>query len=95
VPDWPTAGIATAHDASATVSWTAPASDGGAPIHVYVITAYVQDEWMKNKMFEAPATMQIFDGLTNGTEYRFFVRASNEIGIGPYSMASNPVTPTA
>lgn len=31
--------------------------------------------------------------LTNGTTYTITVRAENESGFGPYSEASNPVTP--
>jgi hypothetical protein len=33
-------------------------------------------------------------GLTNGTTYRFRVRAINAVGTGGYSKATNPVTPS-
>jgi hypothetical protein len=32
--------------------------------------------------------------LTNGTPYTFRVQATNSTGYGPYSSASNSVTPT-
>ena len=38
VPGAPTIGTATAGNASATVTWTAPASNGGSAITGYVIT---------------------------------------------------------
>jgi hypothetical protein len=37
----------------------------------------------------------IVTGLTNGTSYTFTVKATNGVGTGPASTASNPVTPTA
>src|SRR5690606_18737663 len=39
------------------------------------------------------ATSHSFGGLTNGTSYRFEVRAINEMGPGPWSAATNAVTP--
>ena len=40
VPGAPSAVSATAGDADATVTWTAPASDGGSPVTGYRITTY-------------------------------------------------------
>src|SRR5947209_10273764 len=39
VPSAPTAVTATAGDAQATVTWTAPTSDGGSPVTSYTVTA--------------------------------------------------------
>ena len=41
-----------------------------------------------------PATTTTVTGLTNGTAYTFTVAATNAIGTGPASAASNSVTPT-
>ena len=38
-PDPPTGVAATAGDGQATITWSAPASDGGSPITSYTVTA--------------------------------------------------------
>jgi hypothetical protein len=93
-PGPPTIGSASAGDGQATVSWTAPASDGGSPIVGYVVAAYVGFTPVKTRIFNSPSTTQTVTGLTNGTTYRFRVRAYNAAGISGYSKATNPVTPT-
>jgi hypothetical protein len=84
---------------AATVSWTAPASNGGTPILGYRLTAYVGYYPVKSQMlFGATSTSQIMSGLTNGVEYRFRVQAVNEIGDGAFSKVTKPITagtPTA
>ena len=77
------------------VSWTAPASDGGSPITGYVVVAYVGYAPVKTRIFNSTLTTQTVTALTNGTEYRFRVRADNVYCISGYSKVSNPVTPTA
>jgi Fibronectin type III domain len=42
-----------------------------------------------------PATSTTITALTNGTSYTFKVTATNAIGTGPPSAASNAVTPSA
>ncbi len=81
-------------NASATVTWTAPAGDGNSVITGYVITPYV------GVVAQAPITTGnvgslTVSGLTNGTTYTFKVAARNAVGTGPQSAASNAVTPTA
>jgi hypothetical protein len=85
---------ATAGDGQATVSWTAPASDGGSPVTGYVVTPYIEYYPLPPQTFTATATTQTLTGLTNGTEYRFRVQAINAIGTSGYSKVTNPVTPT-
>ena len=94
-PDAPTIlRNATAGNQSATMSWTAPAYDGGSPIIGYIVTAYVGYAPVKVRIFKSPLTTQTVTGLTNGTEYRFRVRAWNAVGISGYSKVTNPVTPS-
>ena len=95
VPGAPTIRDATAGNGTATISWTAPTSDGGSPIRGYVVTAQIIDRQPKGRIFNSTVTTQTVTDLANGEHYRFWVRAYNAIGASAYSTASNPVAPTA
>ena len=95
VPGAPTIGAAVAGDGQATVSWTAPASDGGAAITGYVVTPYVGYSPLEPRWFGPGATTRTIAGLADGTSYRFRVQAVNAVGAGDYSKATNPVTPAS
>jgi len=88
-PGKPTGIAATAGDGQATVSFTAPASDGGSPITLYKVTASPGNRSATGKA--SPITVP---KLTNGTTYTITVRAINAIGSGPRSAQSNPVKPS-
>jgi alpha-tubulin suppressor-like RCC1 family protein len=92
-PGAPAIGTALAGDGHAVVSWTAPASTGGSPITAYVVTPYIGTIAQTPVPFASDATTQTVTGLTNGTSYTFRVTASNAIGTGTASAASNVVTP--
>ena len=92
-PGAPTAVTAVRGNTQATVSWTAPVSNGGSPITGYVVTAYVGYFPAKVVTFPSNATTQTVTGLTNGTLYRFKVAAINAVGTGGQSTISNAVTP--
>jgi len=91
-PGAPTIGTATAGNAQATVTWTAPASTGGSAITGYTVTSTPGG---KTASAGAGATTATVTGLTNGTAYTFAVTATNAIGTGAPSAASNSVTPAA
>ncbi len=92
-PGIPTIGTATAGNASATVTWTAPASTGGSTITGYVVTPYIGGTAQTAQTFNSTATSEVATGLTNGTAYTFTVAAVNAVGTGTASGASNSVTP--
>jgi uncharacterized repeat protein (TIGR02543 family) len=87
-PDAPTGVTATPIDStSATISWTAPANNGGTAITKYVATAGA------GKSCESlSATTCVINGLVTGTPYTFTVIASNVIGDGAASTPSSPLT---
>ncbi len=86
VPGAPTAVSAVAGDAQATVSFAAPASDGGSPITSYIARCGTQS---------APGSLPsiVVSGLTNGVSVTCSVAAVNAIGEGPSATASSAVTP--
>lgn len=92
VPGAPTSVMATPGDASATITWTAPASDGGSPITGYTVTA---EPGGASVQVGGEADSATVTGLDNGTTYTFTVTATNAEGTSPASRPSNPVTPTA
>lgn len=93
VPGAPRDVVLTPGDGRATVSWRAPASDGGT-----VVTAY--------RVSRIPATGPdvvvagdqrgvTLEPLPNGEEVRVTVAAVNQVGAGPESGPAGPVTPAA
>lgn len=89
-PGAPTIGTATAGNAQATVTFTAPGDIGGGPITGYRATS--TPGGIIGTAASSPITVT---GLTNGVAYTFTVAAQNAGGFGSESAASNSVTPTA
>jgi hypothetical protein len=90
VPGTPTAVVATAGDATASVAFTAPVSNGGVNITGYTVTSNPG-----GLTASGAGSPVVVNGLTNGTAYTFTVTATNSAGTGTASAASNSVTPTA
>lgn len=88
VPDAPTAVTGTAGVQQVTVSWTAPANDGGAAITSYTATASPGGATCTDSTTSCTVT-----GLTTGTAYTFTVIATNSQGSSSASTASAAVTP--
>ncbi len=95
-PGIPTQLNAVAGNASALVTWSAPAQSGGAPITSYTVTV-IQQTIRTNTTVTvlAPDTTAVITGLVNGTDYSFSVHATNAGGNGMESTPSNLVTPAA
>lgn len=87
-PCAPTSVIATAGNAEALVRWTAP-GNGGQTIASYTVTSAPGGFTCT----ATGATQCVVSGLANGTPYTFTVTATNSVGTGPASAASNSVTP--
>jgi hypothetical protein len=76
VPGTPTNVVAEPGDRQVTVTFGAPATDGGTPITGYTVTA-TPGNVVRHVSSVSPVT---YTGLANGTEYTFTVTATNIVG---------------
>ena len=95
-PGAPTAVTAVGFDKSAVVWFTAPASNGGAPVTSYTVTATDTTNAGRGGQTctatDASAGCTVV-GLTNADNYTFTVTATNAVGTSVASTASSAVTP--
>ena len=88
----PTVIAATAGNTKVFVTFTVPSSDGGSTIAGY--TAMCVPPAGASVVGTGLASPVTVSGLTNGTPYACSVHATNGIGVGPESAASNSVSPS-
>jgi hypothetical protein len=101
VPSAPDSLAVTSDDTSASLSWDAPADDGGAAVYGYAVTVLsadggtATDVAMPRTRLTADTAFD-FDGLTQGTSHRFEVTPLNPAGMGRSldSPAAPPETTT-
>jgi uncharacterized repeat protein (TIGR02543 family) len=99
-PSTPTNVVASAGNASASVSFTAP-NTGGSPITSYQVEAYDENDvpispaltCTLNVPFPTPLVCTFANTLTNGLKYAFKVSATNLIGTSDSSTATAVITP--
>jgi alpha-tubulin suppressor-like RCC1 family protein len=98
VPGTPASPAAVAGDASATVTWTAPADTGASAIIGYRIEKSTDGAatWVTAIVSTAnSATTAVITGLVNGTGVQFRIAAINAVGTSAPSAATATVTPVA
>jgi streptogramin lyase len=94
VPDAPTIGIATSlSPTSASVTFSAPVSNGGATIETYTATSSPGS--ITGRVLQAGSGTITMSGLTSSTAYTFRVTASNSVGTSSVSSATVSITTPA
>lgn len=95
-PGAPSVGTATPGNAAATLTWSAPASNGGSAVtgHQVRVVNSAGTQVGALRPAGASATSLTVTGLSNGSTYRLQVAATNSAGTGAYSALSNAVTPS-
>lgn len=97
LPGAPTSVSVTAGNAQVSLTWTAPATNGGYAITDYTVqySSNSGSSWTTFSRAASSATSATVTGLTNGTAYTFRVAAVTAIGAGSYSTQSAVVTPSS
>ncbi len=94
LPGAPASVVATPSIGSASVNVTPPSTDGGEPIASYTVTAIDVTSAASGGQTSTGASSPLtVAGLVNGQTYQFVAAATNQIGTGPLSAASNQVIP--
>jgi hypothetical protein len=89
---WAPTGVdATAGTGTATVTWAAPAFDGGAAVTEYVVTPYRDGSAQAPVIVGSEQIRAQVTSLASGASYRFTVAARNLLGTGAESEPSQTV----
>jgi hypothetical protein len=91
-PGVPAITSAVAGNASVTVTWTAPISNGGSAITNYRIVPFI-GATAQTPVIVGNVLSDIVTGLVNGTTYTFTVAATNTVGTSSASSPSSSATP--
>lgn len=89
LPGAPTNIVASVGNTSSSISFTTPEGDGGSAILDYTVTSSPD-----GLTATGSTTPIVINGLTNGIEYTFTVKANNNVGASAESLSSNSVTPS-
>lgn len=94
-PGAPTGVGAAPGDGQATVSWQAPAPNGGPAVTSYTVQYSLNGggDWSNAPGSPTAGTTLVVTGLPNGTPVTFRVAATNSVGTGSFSVPSAAVTP--
>ena len=95
LPGAPTGLTATPGNSQVTLSWAAPASDGGSPVSGYDLYVGTTADLSANApVARVTGTVVTVTNLINGTRYYFGVTAVNRVGDGPLSneLSAVPLT---
>lgn len=94
-PSAPLSPRAEAGSAQARVTWLPPAQSGSSPVTTYEVASDVGGHTCVPKGTDPSTLACEVTALSNGSTYRFQVRARNSAGWGPWSEWTTPVTPAA
>lgn len=94
-PTAPQSVVVVAGDTQATVSWAAPANNGGSAVTDYVVEYSVSGSvtWSVFNDGISTSLSATVTGLINDTSYSFRVSALNVINTGAVALASTSITP--
>ena len=82
VPSGPTSVTAMQKNGGASVSWGAPASDGGSPVTGYIVTASSPGLPSERGLGGAATRHMTFNDLQAGATWTFSVKATSKLGVG-------------
>ncbi len=87
VPGAPTLGVLTPTSTSATVAWSAPASNGGRMVTSYIVDVFEVGQPAQQFQCTSSGLSCVIHNLKSSTQYSFSVSAVNSVGQGATSSA--------